>query len=77
MKFRQEKQMTFDKWLEWYFVEEIEEGQMAYDDELSDATERWMETLTREDYADLAHKYGNDMVIEYIIREKIEVWIYN
>jgi hypothetical protein len=73
MKLRQEKQMTFDKWLEWYFVEEVEEGRMALDDDLGDATDRWMETLTKEDYADLAHRYGNDMVIEYIIREKIEV----
>ena len=63
--------MNFDQWIEWYYAEEIAEG--VLDDDLPDATDNWMTNLTKTDYADLAHKYGNDMVIEYIIREKIEL----
>ena len=63
--------MSFDEWLELYFVEEVDEGRMALDDDLTDATDHWIVNLTKEDYADLAHKYGNDMALEYIIREQI------
>lgn len=58
--------MTFDQWLEWYFVDEVAEG--VLDDDLPDATDNWIANLTKSNFAHLAAKYGNEMAAEYVVR---------